>query len=317
MTRRLPPLNAIRAFEAAGRHVSFTKAATELHVTHGAVSRHVAQLERWLGTSLFERSASRLTLTQAGRTYLAEATAVLDRLAVASMHAIDQAMPISLVVNAPPTFTMRWLIPRISRFQRRRAGVEVRLTTSYAPINFHENTYDVAIRGARGPLPNVESTPFLSESIVPICHKDLITGGHLRAPGDLARQTLISYATEPYCWSDWLSAAGEPHLRPKGQLKFEQMYFALHAASEGLGVALVPLFLVIDDILEDRLCAPFGMHAAMRRQYFAYGGQRNMVTDSFCAWLVDEGAETEKAIASWTGDQVMARQAPTSPSRPS
>lgn len=296
MTRKLPPLNSVRAFEAAGRHVSFTNAAAELNVTHGAVSRHVAQLETWLGTSLFQRTASQLTLTPAGRAYLAEATAVLDRLAVASMHAIDQVTPSSLVINAPPTFTMRWLIPRISRFQQRRAGVEVRLTTSYAPVNFQEHAYDVAIRGASEPLPNVVSTPFLSELIVPICHSDLGAGQRLNEPRDLARHTLISYATEPYGWSDWLAEAGEPALQPAGQLKFEQMYFALQAASEGLGVVLLPLFLAMDELLAGKLCIPFGVRAAKRRQYFAYCGHRNAVVDDLMQWLVDEGAETERAL---------------------
>ncbi|HEX4326523.1 MAG TPA: LysR family transcriptional regulator, partial [Burkholderiales bacterium] len=108
--RKLPPLNAVRSFEAAARHVSFTKAAAELNVTHGAVSRQVALLEQWLGVALFRRSASQLALTEAGRAYLAEVSGVLDRLAVASIHVSQQATPAAITVSAPPTFTMRWLI---------------------------------------------------------------------------------------------------------------------------------------------------------------------------------------------------------------
>jgi LysR family transcriptional regulator, glycine cleavage system transcriptional activator len=146
MSRRLPPLNAVRAFEVAGRHVSFTKAAVELSVTHGAVSRQVALLEEWLGTPLFLRSPAQLTLTQAGRSYLAEVTAALDRIAIASLHVVEQAAPSALHISAPPTFTMRWLIPRMSAFQRRRPDADIRLTTSLAPVNFKENAYDVASR---------------------------------------------------------------------------------------------------------------------------------------------------------------------------
>src|SRR5277367_5011201 len=123
MSRRLPPLNAIRAFEAAGRHSSLTKAAAELGVTHGAVSRQVTQLEAWLGVPLFFRQPAQLILTEAGRRYLAETTAALDRLALASLQLRDQAAPETLRVNAPPTFTMRWLIPRMSSFQRQHAEV--------------------------------------------------------------------------------------------------------------------------------------------------------------------------------------------------
>jgi LysR family glycine cleavage system transcriptional activator len=299
MTRKLPPLNAVRAFEAAGRHVSFTKAAVELNVTHGAVSRQVALLEGWLGTPLFRRTASQLLLTDAGRSYLAEATAVMDRLAVASMHLLDHAAPTALTINAPPTFTMRWLIARMSGFQRRRPDVEIRLTTSLAPINFQEHSYDIAIRGAREPIQGFVSLPFMTEIVVPICHSDLLEAGHLREPRDLERQTLISYVTEPYAWSEWLAQAGVPDLKPTGQLRFEQMYFALQAATEGLGIVLVPLFLAIEEIIAGRLCAPFGSCAAQYRRYFACTSQSNPVIESFYDWLLKEGRDTENSITAW------------------
>lgn len=299
MPRRLPPLNAVRAFEAAGRHASFTKAASELNVTHGAVSRQVALLEGWLGTQLFRRTASQVALTEAGRSYLGEVTAVMDRLAIASMHIVDQATPTNLTVNAPPTFTMRWLIPRMSSFQRKRPDVEIRLTTSIAPVNFQENAYDVAIRGSREPIENCVAMPFMTEVIVPLCHVDLLETGQLHEPGDLARQTLINYVTEPYPWNDWLARAGVPGLRPTGQLKFEQMYFALQAACEGLGVVMVPLFLAIDEIIAGRLCAPFGPLEAGFRKYFACASHATPLVDGFYNWLMQEGRDTERSIALW------------------
>jgi LysR family glycine cleavage system transcriptional activator len=302
MTRKLPPLNAVRAFEAAARHVSFTKAAEELHVTHGAVSRQVALLESWLGSSLFRRAASQLALTDAGRRYAAEITSMLDRLAVASMQFAQQDAPTSLGVNAPPTFTMRWLIARMSSFQRQRPDVEIRLTTSLAPVNFQENGYDIAIRGAHSPLPGCKSEPFMTEVVVPVCHTDLVEQGRLRRPEDLQQHTLIRYATEPYSWPDWLEAAGVKELQAANTLHFEQMYFALQAAAEGLGLVLVPLFLVVDDIVAGRLCAPFGLRAAMRRQYYTNVSSlatRHPVVNAFCDWLAREGRDTEDSIASW------------------
>ena len=132
--RKLPPLNALRAFEAAARHVSFTKAAKELHVTHGAISRQVSLLEDWLDARLFQRGASQIGLTDSGRAYAQEVTSLLDRLSVVTAHVIEKAAPSAVTVSAPPTFTMRWLIPRLSVYHRKRPGVEVKLTTSIAPV---------------------------------------------------------------------------------------------------------------------------------------------------------------------------------------
>lgn len=297
MPRKLPPLNAIRAFEAAARHVSLTRAAEELGVTHGAVSRQVAQLEAWLGAPLFHRRPAQLSLTEAGRAFLPEATAALDRLALAAQGVREAAPPGALQVNAPPTFTMRWLIPRLSTFHRRHPGLEVRITTGLAPVRFGPGGYDIAIRGAQAPLEGCVSLPFMTELILPVCHPDLCEGG----PPDLARQTLIAYATEPVPWAEWLGAAGMAGLRPAATLGFEQMYFALQAAQEGLGLALVPVFLVLDDIAAGRLAAPFGMRGARRRRYFANAARRAPAVDAFIAWLEREGRDTEGAMEEWAG----------------
>jgi LysR family transcriptional regulator, glycine cleavage system transcriptional activator len=297
--RKLPPLTAVRAFEAAARHVSFTKAASELCVTHGAISKQVALLEAWLSTPLFNRSPSHISLTESGLSYLAAVTPALDRLSVASELLLAQASPTALRISAPPTFTMRWLIPRISAFQRKRADVEIKLTTSIAPVNFQERGYDVAIRGANQPLAGVRSVPFMTEIIVPVCHADLVEHGRLASAAGLSRLTLISYDTEPFSWSDWLSAAGEPKARPANTLHFEQMYFALQAAAEGLGVVLVPLFLVADEIIAGRMVTPLGMLAARRRRYYANvspGLAQSPVIESFCEWLISEGRDTEQSI---------------------
>lgn len=302
--RKLPPLNALRVFEIAARHVSFTRAARELNVTHGAVSRQVAALESWLDTPLFVRSPSQLTLTEAGRHYLAEVTPALDRIAVATMSMLEQATPAALRVSAPPTFTMRWLLARMSGFQRKRPDAEIKLTTSIAPVEFQDRRYDVAIRGAHEPPPGCESVPFMTELVVPVCHVDLTESGRLTRPEDLRAQTLISYATASYTWNDWLHRAGAPEVRPAGTLHFEQMYFALQAAAEGLGLVLVPLFLVVDDIIAGELAAPFGALGAKRRRYYASyasASARNPVLQAFCDWLVREGKDTEHAMEAWAG----------------
>jgi LysR family glycine cleavage system transcriptional activator len=303
--RTLPPLNAVRAFEAAARHQSFTQAAVELHVTHGAVSRQVALLEAWLGRPLFLRAHSQVQLSDAGRQFLAEMTPALDRIAVASAQLRDRdrdrGRRAALTVSAPPTFTMRWLIPRMSGFQRSHPDLEIKLTTSLAPVDFQHQGYDLAIRGASKPLSACRSVPFMTETIVPVCHVDLAERG-LKAPADLARHTLIHYDTEPYAWSEWLKTARVPGLKPAGSQNFEQMYFALQAAAEGLGVVLVPLFLVADEILGGRLCAPFGTQFAKQRRYYANtapGATQEAVVRDFSDWLLQEGQATEQAIRVW------------------
>lgn len=303
MSRKLPPLNAIRAFEAAGRHASFTRAAAELNVTNGAISRQVGILEDWLGASLFRRSASRLVLTDSGRLYLADMTAALDRISVASMQMREQAAPMTLRINAPPTFTMRWMLSRLPTFQRKHPEVDIRLTSLLRPISFEDDLHDIAIAGDVAPLHHCQSRPFMTELILPVCHVDLAENGRLQSPQGLADQTLVSYSTEPYSWSDWLNAAGIEGLKPGGTIRFEQMYFALQAVIDGLGIALVPLFLAFDDIIAGRLCAPFGSLASARRTYFANTARPNAMTDSFDEWLLKEGNDTEVAMDQWLQQQ--------------
>ena len=304
--RRLPPLNAVRAFEAAARLVSFTKAGAELSVTHGAISRQVALLENWLGVALFRRLKSQVLLTEAGKKFLDEMGPALDRIALAAIHLTHHSDPVILVVNAPPTFTLRWLIPRLSSFQRRHLGIDVRLTTSVAAVDFSKSEYDIAIRGADEPLSGIASHPFLTESILPVCHPDLLQKLSLTTPEDIAQHTLLTYSTEPYRWQDWFREVHAEGVKPLSALNFEQMYFALQAALEGLGIALIPYFMVADDIAAGRLCAPLGVLGVRTRRYYANLAPNtlpSLAQNAFCDWLEQEGRETMKLC-----DQLMAAQ---------
>jgi len=297
--RKLPPLNAIRAFEAAARNVSFTKAAQELQVTHGAVSKQVAILEAWLGLELFNRSKTQVTLTPSGKDFLASLTPALDRIAVSASQIVDRLNANVLKISAPPTFTLRWLIPRISSFQKKIDQIEIKLTTSIELVDFSSGEYDLAIRGATSAMQNHVSIPFMTETIVPVCHPDLIEKGNLEKIQDLAKQTLISYDTEPYAWKDWLQDIRFSHVKPANQLQFEQMYFALQAAAEGLGIVLVPLFLVADEVIAGKLVLPFGLLGARNRRYYLNSPlqiPQNPVVEKFSQWLAQEGRDTEKSI---------------------
>jgi LysR family glycine cleavage system transcriptional activator len=303
--RKLPPLNALKAFEAAARLGSMTAAGLELNVTHGAVSRQVALLEDWLGVAVFDRAHSRLLLTDDGRVFFGEVSAALDRVALAAMQISHNRDVSQLNVSAPPTFTLRWLIPRLSAYQRRHLGINVCLTTSLEPVNFSRESYHIAIRGSREPVEGVVSRPFMTEKIVPICSPAVRDKHPLAGIHDLARHTLISYSTEPYSWRDWFVAQRAKPVKPAGTLDFEQMYFALQAAQEGLGIALIPYFLVADDISAGRLCAPLGEVGGLTRRYWlnlSPAVQASAAQEGFCRWIEQEGAETMALC-----DRLMAR----------
>src|SRR5689334_13846846 len=185
MSRRLPSLNALRAFEAAARHGSFTRAALELGVTHGAVSRHVQALEEWLQRPLFRRLNRRVVLTDAGTAYASEIGAALDRIAAATTRAAQDSGRRVLHVTALPTFTIRWLIPRLSDFQIRNPQIEVRLTTASEKAEALRQPFDVIIRGGPERWSGFRRAKFLDEGRIPVCSPAVLKRAPLRKPQDL------------------------------------------------------------------------------------------------------------------------------------
>lgn len=292
MSRRLPPLNALRAFEAAARLTSFTRAANELHVTHGAISRQVQALEAWLGRPLFERHNRRVVLTEAGTAYLAEIGAALDRIAVATARQVERSERRLLRVNALATFTMRWLIPRLSAFQLAHPATEVRLITSNTRLPDGSEPFDVAIRGGPDQVPGFVSQPFLSETRIPVCSPALLARIPLRQPDDLRDHTLLHAATLPEVWTRWLVAAGVPTLEPHGSVTLEHFYLTLQAALDGLGVAMGPNRLVADDVVNKRLVMPFAGPILPARSYCTYVSEargEDPAVRAFCEWILEAG----------------------------
>ncbi|WP_336490275.1 transcriptional regulator GcvA [Methylobacterium nigriterrae] len=290
MLRRLPPLNALKAFEAAGRHASFTRAAAELRVTHGAVSRHIQTLEAWLGVQLFERHNRRVVLTEAGSSYLSEIGAALDRIALATMRQVERGRPRLLRVNALATFTLRWLIPRLSGFQVANPTIEVRLTTSNVPLSSLVEPFDVAIRGGPDVRPGHIGQPFLSEKRIPVCSPTLLQRLPLEEPRQLRNHTLLHAATLPQVWPQWLHAAGLPDLEPQASVTLEHFYLTLQAALDGLGVAMGPERLIAEDVAAGRLTCPFVGPALPARSYYTYVPELRAEDPSvraFCDWLVE------------------------------
>ncbi len=295
---RLPPLNAIKAFEAAARLGGFTLAADELNVTHGAVSRQIRLLEDWLGVRLFVRTSRNAVPTRAGADLLAEAGPALDRLADAALRVQRGAQACgSLCLSALPTFAMRWLIPRLPEFQTDHPGLELRIVTASTTAEQFRMDADVVILG-----PSRQSgwtgRRFLGEARLPLLSPDLMEPCPLRAPADLARHTLLHAVTLREAWPRWLAAADVPDLKPARDQVFEHFYFAIQAAVEGLGVVMGPLALVGDELRAGRLLAPIKEPALRTRGYFVYAPTTNSEVPAIAAfrkWLVAAGnlAESE------------------------
>ncbi len=294
MKRILPPLNALRAFEAAGRLGSFKDAATELHVTHGAVSQHVRLLEEWLGAPLFERHNRRVKLTPAAKAYLDEIGPLFEQLAQATARygAIETA-PRTLSVNAPATFTLRWLVPRLATFRAEHPDVEVRVETSNGPLESLKESYDIVIRGGPDTFYGYSMRPFLSEERLPVSSPALLARVPLRSPGDLRQHTLLHTSSLPRLWPDWLASAQMPALRPAASLTFDHFYLTLQAAIDGIGIAMGPTALVADDLAAGRLVAPFPLPRLLSRSYCTYVPEEKSgdeLVALFRSWLEREGA---------------------------
>lgn len=297
MKRTLPPLNALRAFEAAGRLGSFKEAAAELHVTQGAVSQHVRLLEERLGAPLFERHNRRVVLTPAAKTYLAEISPLFDQLSQATArYGFPDATSRTLSVNASSTFTLRWLVPRLAKFRAAHPDVNVNVDTSTESVESLQDSYDVVIRGGPDTFYGYSMQPFLSEERLPVCSGALLKRLPLRKLDDLRRHTFLHTTSLPRLWPDWLASAKFPALRPAAALTFDHFYLTLQAAIDGMGVAMGPTALISDDLAAGRLVAPFTGPRLPSRSYCTYvpdGKSKDELIVLFRSWLEREGKRSQ------------------------
>jgi LysR family glycine cleavage system transcriptional activator len=258
--RKLPPLKPLPAFELSAARASFSAAAQELRLTHGAVSRQIKALEDHLGVALFRRLNRRVELTEAGAALLPAVHQALQHLETASAHVSAKRRQGPLVVSCLATFMMRWLIPRLYGFATAHPGIEVRLSASHRPVDFAQDGVDVAIRldTPTGRRRDVAVHRFLQDRMGPVASPALIERHRIRRPAGLARLTLLHTETRPRAWADWLRLAGIPGVDPTTGPRFEHTYFLLEAAASGLGVAIGSYSLVEQDLASGRLVAPFG-----------------------------------------------------------
>lgn len=293
MPRRLPPLTSLPAFDAAARHLSFTKAAADLHVTHGAISRAVRNLEEHLGTRLFDRGTRSVRLTSAGAIYVVEVGAALDRIAAATAAAATQRSAGVLNVSTSDGFAGRWLVPRLHRFHRAHADIDVRLSTSGAFADFTRDGVDIAIRYGTGDYEGVVSELLADEEIAPVCSPQLLQGDHpLRQLGDLQRHRLI-HDNFRLDWATWLREAGVEDVDPTAGLRFDSAAFAVEAAVQGEGVLLGRSTLVSADLAAGRLVRPFDLALKSRWSYYVVypkDALRQRKVRAFRDWLFGEMA---------------------------
>lgn len=292
MQRKIPPLNALRAFEAAARLGSFKAAALEQSVTHGAISRHIRQLEDWLGAPLFLRHNRRMVPTELGQTYLAEITPAFRRIAQATDDAQNRRGRRLLRVNALSTLTVRWLLPRLRDFRNRHPEIDVEVTTSNDAVDMTDETSDVIIRGGPDTIYGYVTRLFLAENQQPVCSPGLLEDRPLAEPKDLHAHILLHSSNMARLWDEWLELAGVPKLEAAGNLVLDHFYLAIEAAVGGLGVAMGPSALIGEDVASRRLVTPFPGLVLPARSYCAYF-RKPVRNDAriiaFCDWLEKQG----------------------------
>ncbi len=247
--RFLPPVADLMAFEAAARHASISRAAEELHLTQSAVSRQIRQLEAQLGQALFARVRQRVLLTDAGRLYAADVRAVLQQLSAATQKAMALADGGGLLHLAVlPTLGARWLVPRLPDFAARHPEVTVNLSARTEPFDFGQEPFDAAIHYGAPHWAGAVCDFLMPEEVVPVCSPALLARHAVAAPAGVAGLTLLHQTTRPTLWADWFEQAGVAAPQALRGPRFEQFAMIAQAAASGLGAALLPRFLVQEEL---------------------------------------------------------------------
>jgi DNA-binding transcriptional LysR family regulator len=264
----MPPLNPLYAFEAAARHLSFTKAAAEMNVTQGAISRQVKALEDHLGFELFNRTPAGILLTPGGYTYAAALTDAFDRVARATDELVTMRSHTVVTIRGYTTFLVRWLIPLLPDFHVQHPNIEVRLVSASDPVDFDRDNADLGIRYGSGRWRTLDSDLLLTDELFPVCSPTLAESTRLRRPTDLARCTLLHLNLRRADWPDWLAEAGCATLKSVNDVFLEDLGVVYQCAVAGLGVAMGQAAYVADDVAAGRLVAPFDVTLRRTRGYY-------------------------------------------------
>lgn len=299
MPRRLPALNALKAFEAAARHESFTRAAEELYVTQGAVSHQVKALEQELGIKLFNRERQRLVITEAGRDYLTVIRDALDRIAVGTERLMQRQSSGALTISTSPDFAAKWLVYRLGRFAEQHPDIALRVSADMHHVDFAREDVDLAVRHGDGNWPGLHVERLTAEQLFPVCSPKLLDGRtRLRNPTDVLKFPIIHLDTRKD-WAKWLEAAGVTGVDLSQGLVLNRASMLIDAAIDGQGIALARTTLSAWDILNGRLVRPFATSLRLSRSYWIVCPQATAMLPKIKkarAWLLAEAADDARRL---------------------
>lgn len=286
--RLLPSISSLRALEALDRLGSASAVAEELSLTQSAVSRQLQTLERQMGVELVQRTRKRLTLTPIAQDYVGEVRQALNRIANASLRL--QVAPLGGTLNLAilPTFGMRWLMPLLPEFARLHPDVTLNMSTRLVPFNFAEETFDAALHFGVGDWPGTDRLLLKHETVIPVCAPDLLDEDLPAKASDLLSLPLLHILTRPRAWADWFSAHGVATNGPISGAMYDQFSTITQAALHGLGVALMPEYLVEQDLATGRLIPIFGKPVEAKGAYYLVWPQAKSRDPSLIAfrdWL--------------------------------
>ena len=294
MLRRLPPLNALKAFEAAARHESFTRAAEELCVTQGAVSHQVKALEEQLGLKLFNRERQRLAITEAGRDYLAVVRDAFDRIALGTERLLQRQSSGVLTVSTSPDFAAKWLVNRLGGFAEAHPEIDLRVSAAMHHVDFAREEVDLAVRHGDGNWPGLDAIRLSAEELFPVCSPKLAEGRKgMKKPADVLKHPLL-HLDDRKAWSSWLDAAGVSAAAAMSHGPVvNRASMVIDAAVDGQGVALAQTTLAAWDLINGRLVRPFDVSLRLSKTYWivcpkAAAGVPKIET--FRKWLLAEAA---------------------------
>ncbi|MCB9876751.1 MAG: LysR family transcriptional regulator [Planctomycetes bacterium] len=293
MSRSLPSTAALQAFESAAFHLSVTAAAAELSLTQSAVSRQIQGLEQHLGTELFVRQRQRIRLTEAGHRYLEHVRHAFDRLEAAQLELrTARGGGGVLQLGILPTYGTRWLIPRFTSFAAAHPAIQVHFTTRLSVFDFASQDLDAAIHYGEGHWPGAIVEPLMDEEVVLVCSADYRDARSLRTPADLQRATLLQIESRPHAFDDWLLAKGIDGVDGRRGPRFEHHQMALEAAVAALGVAVLPSFVVDDELRKGRVveALPDTRTRTGKGYFLAYPERRATLPAlrAFRAWLLQQ-----------------------------
>lgn len=294
MRRKIPSLQALACFEAAARHQSYTRAAQELALTQGAVSRQLTALEDFVGVALFRRTRHGVTLTECGRDYAAQVALRLQALEQDTLEVMStQGRGSALHLAAVPTFATRWLIPRLPELKREQPGLTVHIETRTRAFMFADTPFDCALFAGTPEQvrqwAGTRAVKLLDEVVLPVCHPSLLRGQGSLSPEALAELPLLQQSTRPDAWRQWFEAQGIVAPQALAGARFEQFSMTVAAAVHGMGLALVPRLLIADELARGELVVPCDRPLANQRAYYLVrpeGDDSPPATQIFLDWLV-------------------------------